>query len=359
MSELLKRLKANSTIKESCVLKDSIYFTDKDEISTEVYAYNVALTGSLTGGFGPGLNVLAGPSKNFKTGFMLLMIKAYLDKYKDAVCLFYDSEFGAPQGYFASMGIDTNRVMHTPIMNIEELRHDLSVQLEKNIKRGDKVFIAVDSVGNLASKKEVDDAIEGSNKADMTRAKVLKSMFRIVTPYLTKHDIPMVVINHTYKTLEMFSKDVVSGGTGVYYSANNIFIMGRQQDKDTSGLNGFNFVINAEKSRAIKEKSKILINVNFETGINKYSGLLEMALESGHVIKPKQGWYSKVDMETGEVFPEKYREKDTSTKQFWKSILADQTFHKWVEDKYKLPENMEVQDEVLASEVELLLENEE
>lgn len=360
MSELLKRLKASSTIKETSILKDSIYFTSKDVIPTEVYAYNVALSGSLFGGYLPGLTVLAGPSKNFKTGFLLLMIKAYLDKYKDAVCLFYDSEFGAPQAYFESMGIDVSRIIHTPIMNIEEMRHDLAFQLDKNIKRGDKVFVAVDSVGNLASKKESEDAIDGNDKADMTRAKVMKSMFRIVTPYLTKHDIPMVVINHTYKTMEMFSKDVVSGGTGIYYSADNIFIMGRQQDKDSSKeLVGHNFVINAEKSRSIKEKSKILINVNFETGINKYSGLLDMALESGHVIKPKVGWYAKVDMETGEVAPKNYREKDTSNKEFWESIIADPSFNAWIEKKYKLSHGEMISDEVVEAEVDQLLNEDE
>lgn len=358
MSELLKRLKANSTIKETSVLKESKYFTSNDMISTEVYAYNVALGGSLSGGFTPGLTVLAGPSKNFKTGFLLLMIKTYLDKYPDSICLFYDSEFGAPQSYFESMGIDTNRVLHTPIMDIEEMRHDLAKQLQ-DIKRGDKIFIAVDSVGNLASRKESQDAVDGSDKADMTRAKILKSTFRIVTPYLTKLDLPMVVINHTYKTMEMFSKDVVSGGTGIYYSAQNIFIMGRQQDKDSSKeLVGHNFVINIEKSRFVKEKSKILINVNFETGINKYSGLLDMALESGHVCKPKVGWYAKVDMSTGEVTPKNYREKDISNKDFWESILADETFHKWVEKKYKLSHNEMIQDDTLDEEVNELMETE-
>jgi hypothetical protein len=134
-----------------------------------------------------------------------------LDKYPESVLLFYDSEFGSPQSYFQSFGIDLERVFHTPITDIEQLKFDLMQQIN-NIERGDKVIVLIDSIGNLASKKEVDDALEGKSAADMTRAKQVKSLFRMVTPHLTLKDIPMVVINHTYKTMELYAKDVVGGG---------------------------------------------------------------------------------------------------------------------------------------------------
>ncbi|MEK9700023.1 MAG: hypothetical protein VW270_29860, partial [Candidatus Poseidoniales archaeon] len=86
---------------------------------------------------------------------------------------------------------------------------------------GDKVIIIIDSIGNLASKKEVEDALDGKSVADMSRAKQMKSLFRMVTPHLTMKDIPMVVVNHTYKEIGMFPKDIVGGGTGSYYSADN------------------------------------------------------------------------------------------------------------------------------------------
>lgn len=208
---LLQRLVKASTIKETDILADSKFFNKKDMIATSIPSLNIALSGSLNGGLTPGLTVIAGPSKHFKTSFLLLMAKGYLDKYPDAVLLFYDSEFGSPQDYFKSYGIDPARVIHTPITDIEQLKFDMMHQLEE-IKRGDRVFIACDSVGNLASKKEVEDAMKQSSAADMTRAKQLKSFFRMVTPHLTMKDIPMVVINHIYMTQEMFSKAVVSGG---------------------------------------------------------------------------------------------------------------------------------------------------
>lgn len=207
----MDKLKKNSTIKSADILIDSKFFTKADMIPTSVPAINVALSGKLDGGFVPGLTLFCGPSKHFKTSFSLLLVKAYMDKYKDSVVLFYDSEFGSPQDYFISFGIDTSRVLHTPITNIEELKFDVMKQLEA-IDRDAKVIIVIDSIGNLASKKEFDDAMEGKSAADMTRAKALKSLFRMVTPHLTMKDIPMIAINHTYQTQEIYSKAVVSGG---------------------------------------------------------------------------------------------------------------------------------------------------
>jgi RecA/RadA recombinase len=301
-------------------------------IQTTVPMINVALSGSLEGGLTPGLTVFAGPSKHFKTAFSLLLAKSYLDKYEDAIVLFYDSEFGSPQSYFDSFGIDTNRVLHTPITDIEQLKFDAMSQIN-NIERGDHVIIIIDSVGNLASKKEVEDALEGKSVADMTRAKQMKSLFRMVTPHLTIKDIPMIVVNHTYSEMGLFPKQIVSGGTGIYYSADNIFIIGRQQEKDGTDIIGYNFIINVEKSRFVREKSKIPVEVTFEGGISTWSGLLDVALEGGFVIKPSNGWYSKKGQE------QKVRLKDTYTKEFWMPILTSKEFREFIEARYKMASN--------------------
>jgi len=331
---LLDKIKKNTTIKDSAILSKSKLFVDKDMIPTKIPVVNIALSGKLDGGLTPGLTMWAGPSKHFKTAFSLLMAKAYQDKYEDAVILFYDSEFGTPQNYFNSFGIDTDRVIHTPITDIEQLKFDIMAQL-REINRGERVMIVIDSIGNLASKKEVEDALEQKSAADMTRAKQIKSLFRMVTPHLTLKDIPMVVVNHTYMEIGMFPKAIVGGGTGSYYSADNIYILGRQQEKEGTEIVGYNFIINVEKSRYVREKAKIPVTVTFEGGISKWSGLLEMALESGHVVKPSNGWYSRVNTETGEVEDKKYRIADTDSKEFWEPILADETFKEWIAKTYQ------------------------
>jgi RecA/RadA recombinase len=336
MTDLRSRLIKNSTIDYTATLTDSKIYGKKDMIPTRVPLINAALSGRIDGGLTPGLTVLAAPSKHFKTAFSLLLAAAYIKANPDGIILFYDSEFGTPESYFTSFGVPLESVVHTPITDIEQLKFDIMHQMQE-IKRGDKVMIIIDSVGNLASKKEVEDALKQSSAADMTRAKQLKSLFRMVTPHLSLKDIPMVVVNHIYMTQEMYAKPIVSGGTGIYYSADNIWIIGRQQDKDDKELLGYHFVINIEKSRYVKEKSKLPITVNFDSGINVWSGLLDLALEGQFITKPKQGWYARVDRDTGEIMGKNYRAADiVDNGDFWKAIFEETNFADWIKNKYSL-----------------------
>lgn len=332
---LKDKLIKNSTIDLTATLTDSKIFTKKDMIPTSVPMINVALSGSVDGGITPGLTMLAGPSKHFKTGFALLLASAYLKKYPDGVILFYDSEFGTPQSYFTTFKIPFDSVVHTPITDIEELKFDIMKQMAE-ITRDEHVMIVIDSIGNLASKKEVEDALNEKSVSDMTRAKQLKSLFRMITPHLTLKDIPMAVINHTYDSIGMFPSKVVSGGTGSYYGSDNIWILGRQQDKDGTEVQGYHFVINVEKSRYVKEKSKIPITVSFEGGINRWSGLLDVALDGGYIVKPKNGWYATVDKTTGEVRTPSMRAADiVDNGDFWKNIFVTTDFAQYIEKQYK------------------------
>ena len=309
---IMDKLQKNSKIKESSILADSKFFTEKDMVTTDVPIINVALSGSVDGGLAPGLK-----------------------RHKDAVLLFYDSEFGSPQAYFEQYNIDTSRVLHTPIANVEELKFDLIGQLE-NIERKDKVVIMIDSVGNLASKKELEDAINEKSVADMSRAKALKGLFRMTTPYLNMRDIPLIAVNHTYMEIGLFPKAVVSGGTGIYYSADNIWIIGRQQDKQGTEIKGYHFVINVEKSRYVKEKSKIPISVSWDGGVQSYSGLLDVAIAGNYAAKPSNGWYCRVDRDTGELVDPKVREKDTLDPGFWKPIFDETDFKSYIKSKFAI-----------------------
>lgn len=344
---LIDKLKKNSTIKDTSLLLESTFFQKKELTKTSVPVLNLAQSGELDGGYGSGLTLWCGPSKHFKTNFVLVNAKAFQDRYKDGIILFYDSEFGTPQSYFESMGIDLNRVVHTPVTNVEELKFDIMKQLD-GLTRGDHVFIAVDSIGNLASKKEVEDALNEKSVGDMTRAKQIKSLFRMVTPHLTIKDIPMHVVNHIYMTQEMYSKPIVSGGTGIYLSADNIYIIGRQQEKDGDGLVGYNFIINVEKSRYVREKSKIPVTVSFENGISPWSGLLDIAIETGHVIKPKVGWFTRPAIEGDKS----WRSKETNSKEFWGPLIKETDFAEKVRQKYQLangdmisPTDFEIEDD--------------
>jgi RecA/RadA recombinase len=338
----MAKLKKNSKVSGTAVLSQSEFFNEKEITTIDVPMLNVALSGRVDGGLTSGLTVLAGPSKHFKTSFALKMAGAFLDANPEAVMLFYDSEFGSPQSYFTNFGIDTDRVLHVPVMNVEELKFDLIGQLE-NLDKDDKVIIVIDSVGNLASKKELEDAINEKSVADMSRAKALKGLFRMTTPYLTMKSIPLVAINHTYKEIGLFPKDIVSGGTGIYYSADNIWILGRRQNKTGTEVTGYDFIINVEKSRFVKEKSKIPISVSWDGGIERYSGLLDVALAGGFVVKPSNGWYQLVDTESGEVVGSKVRQKDTLDPEFWSPLLASQKFLDFIQNQYSIDRRSEVE----------------
>ena len=343
---IMDKLKKNSKVKTSEVLADSKFFNEKDLISTDTPMINIALSGDVDGGLAPGLTVLAGPSKHFKTSFGLIMASAYLKKYDDAVLLFYDSEFGSPQQYFEQFDIDTSRVLHTPITNVEELKFDVISQLE-NLDRNDRVIVMIDSVGNLASKKEMEDAINEKSVADMSRAKALKGLFRMCTPYLNMKNIPMIAVNHTYMEIGLFPKAIVSGGTGIYYSADNIWILGRRQNKKGTDVVGYDFIINVEKSRYVKEKSKIPISVSWEGGVQKWSGLLDIALQGKYVAKPSNGWYCRVNQETGELLEPKVLEAQTLEEEFWKPIMEETNFKEYLTGVYKIGGNETVDFEEL------------
>lgn len=344
MPSLTERLLKTVNAPGAALITNSQFFQEKDVIPVPIPIMCVAFSGRLPhrgGGFVPGITSWAGPSKHFKTLFCLIQVKAYLDKYTDAVAILYDSEFGSPLSYFESVGIDPERVIHVPIHTIEELRTEMSNQLEE-IKRGDHVIMVVDSIGMLASKKETDDAQSGKEAADMTRAKVLKSFFRIVTPHFASKNFPLAVVNHTYQTLEMFSKQVQGGGTGGIYAPDNIFFLGRQQDADGQGaakeLHGYHYVIKVEKSRFVKEQSKLSVTVSFDKGLNYYSGLFDLALEAGWIENTKKGYYAAIDLATGVVGEEKKLSWWDSDKavDYWEELLVDEKFNDWVEGRFRL-----------------------
>ena len=346
---IMDKLKKNSKIKTASELSSSKFFQARTLVDTGVPMVNVALSGDVDGGLDSGLTVLAGPSKHFKTSFALLMAAAYQRSNPEAVVLFYDSEFGSPQAYFEAFGIDTDRVLHTPITNVEELKFDLISQLEE-LDAKDDVIIVIDSIGNLASKKELEDALNEKGVADMSRAKALKGLFRMATPYLRMKNIPMLAINHTYKEIGLFPKDIVSGGTGIMYSADNVWILGRRQNKKGTEVTGYDFIINVEKSRYVREKSKVPVSVSWDGGVQRYSGLLDLAIAGGFVIKPSNGWYVRVNKSTGEMVGSKLREAETMTEEFWTPILEETDFKEFIRQGYQIGGEI--------AEIELDIENE-
>lgn len=335
-SSLMERIMKNSTIKKTETLVDSTILQEKPQIPTHIPMMNLALGGRLNGGLTAGITTIAGPSRHFKTSFALVMVAAYLNSDPEAVCVFLDNEFGAKKSYFEQYGVDINRVIHIPFEDVEQLTFESMKQLSELTEK-DKVIFLIDSVGNAASKRELDNALAEKSALDMTRAKSLKAYFRMVTPVLNIKDIPMLVINHIYMTQEMYSKAIVGGGAGVMYSSNTVWIIGKNQLKEKEDITGSKFIIKIEKSRYVREKSQFPITVRWNTGIAKWSGFEDIAIELGVIYSSKisrSGAYS-YDSIGGETLQVLASEID-SNDHFWDTVIKETDLLERMEAMYAI-----------------------
>ena len=283
MSDLLKRLQKNSVVKPQ-LLKNSKYFDNGEVVPTSTPLLNLALRGTFKGGLTSGITMIAAPPKHFKTNFMLDLMKTFQDHFvkEDAVCILYDSEKGYSKDYFVKAGIDMERVDHRFITSVEQLKTDMA-NLVTDVKEGEKVFIAIDSLGMLPSLKEVTDALNSKESVDMTRAKQIKSLIRIVMPHIALKDIYVVILNHSYKTLELYAKDVASGGNAAQYAGHTLWFISKAQEKEGDELAGYRFTIKAALSRYVKEQSTFPIVAIYGEGIKKYSGIFDLAFDAGFI----------------------------------------------------------------------------
>lgn len=333
MSRLLKK---NAKDDKVSVLHESHFF-DKDVVfRSSTPAINQMLSGSLDGGVTPGLYQVVGDSRTFKTNFCVSLMKDFLDADPENIALFFDSEFGAKSS-FNSFDVDKSRVLHFALEDIEDLKFKMAQSLEEIALGEGKVFIFIDSVSQIASKKEVDNALNENAAADLTRARELNSFFRIITPKLMLKKIPLFFINSYYDSIvNQYAEATVKGGKQAFLSSDVVLMVGRSQVKDDKELLGWNFNYSAMKSRYVREKSKFSILVTYAGGIYKYSGLFDWAMESGHLTSEKQGFYQfNLD---GWVDGKSYRRKDIESNytNFFDDLVKNANFKEYVRKKYEL-----------------------
>lgn len=335
--KLMERILKNSTLKHAASLPESEVINEYPPVPTRVPMLNLALNGRLlnNAGLSRGLLMIAGASRNFKTSFSLEIISAYLKEKPNAICLFFDGEFGAKKIYFEQFNVPIDRVVHLPFENIEQLKFEMAKQL-KDIETGDDVIFFLDSLGNAASLKECEDAIEQKSVADMSRAKSIASLFRVITPSLYLKRIPCIVVNHTMKTMDFYPVELPKGGNGGIYSSNTIWLIGKNKLKEKDEHTGYKFLIKMYKSRDIKDNAVFPITVRFEGGIAKWSGMDELALQLGIIQKCRIGKSSGYTYQPIEGNPIQILERDVDTDDaFWERILKETDFEYRVECLYQ------------------------
>ena len=251
-------------------------------IPTGNYMLNACLTASLFGGYPNNRAVaLAGPSGTGKTFLTLNAVKQAQQMGYSIV--YYDSENAVDRELVEKFGIDTSTFRYEPCNTVQEFRMsvtNLTDTLLEQKKKGaelPKIMIVLDSAGNLATQKEIDDARSGSDKSDMTRAKLLKSTFRIMITKLGICKIPFLFTNHTYMTQDLFAKQVGGGGTGPEYAASIILFLAKAKlNEGGDGKEQTGIVVTAKpnKNRFAKPRP-IKFHISFNKGMNPYVGLEE------------------------------------------------------------------------------------
>jgi RecA/RadA recombinase len=287
--DFLKQIVKDSGNKFASIVGDGIEGADVDGfIDTGSYAFNALLSGSLYGGVANNKIVaLGGESSTGKTWFALSIVADFLKSNKEAIVLYFDSEQAVTSDMFASRGVDPKRIAVFPVATIEDFKNQAIGIVDRVLALGEEdrkpMMIVLDSLGMLSTEKEMNDSAEGKNTRDMTRAQGVKATFRVLTMKLGKAKIPMIMTNHTYAAVGAYvPTQVLSGGSGLQYAASTIVMLSKKKDKNSDGDIVGNIIhCKLYKSRLTKENQQVDVQLNYTTGLNRYYGLVDIAIEAG------------------------------------------------------------------------------
>lgn len=342
MSALAARLMKAAGKDSLATIMTSSNHGDKTIIArTNVPILNVMMGGDFDGGITAGITQVVGDSRTFKTNTCVEVAASFLESDPESIVIFFDCEFGGMKAFQNRCPDCLDRVIHVPFEDLEDLKFQLVKMLE-DVKRGEKVMFFIDSISQVASKKEVQNALVSNEAADLTRAREMNSFFRIITPKLNLRNIPLFAINSFYEdTTSMYAEPIIKGGKQNFLSSDAIWFVTRSQDKDdtTKELLGWNFNYSMMKSRFCKEKAKMSIHVTYKEGIDPLSGLVELAKESGYLLMPSSGFYQFNSALIPGASDRKYRLKEImSEPALFDPILNNPGFRDYVKKKYSLSE---------------------
>ena len=272
----------------AALVEDGVEAGDVDSfVDTGSYIFNALLSGSIYGGMPQNKVVaIAGESATGKTFFVLGMVKNFLEKNPNAGVLYFESESAITKQMIVDRGIDPKRMVIMPVTTVQEFRTQPIRVLDDHLSKPEgerpQMMLCLDSLGMLSTTKEVEDTADGKETRDMTRAQVLKAAFRVLTLKLGKAKVPMVVTNHTYDVVgSMFPQKEMGGGSGLKYAASSIVYLSKKKDKDGTEVVGNIIHCKNHKSRLTVENKMVDVRLSYTDGLDKYYGLLDLALKYG------------------------------------------------------------------------------
>jgi len=270
------------------VVSDGVAAGDVDSfVDTGSYVFNALLSGSLHGGLPKNkITAIAGESATGKTYFALGMCKQFLEDNPEAAVIYFESESAISKDMIEDRGIDSNRIVIVPVVTVQEFRNQAINILDKYLETDESerppMMLCLDSLGMLSTTKEIEDTAEGKETRDMTRAQVVKGAFRVLTLKLGRAGVPMIVTNHTYDVIgSMFPQKEMGGGSGLKYAASSIIYLSKKKEKEGTEVVGNIIHCKNAKSRLTVENRMVDVRLNYETGLDRYYGLLDLALASG------------------------------------------------------------------------------
>lgn len=293
MSDFLKTFIKESGNQFASLVDDGLEGSDvKSYVDTGCYILNGLVSGDIFKGFPDNkIIALAGEQATGKTYITMGMISKFLNDNPEAVVLYFDSEQAVTSDMFRSRGIDPKRVAVFPVSTVEEFRRQaitiVDKYLEMPVEKRKKTMMVLDSLGMLSTSKEMNDTAEGKEVRDMTRAQVIKSTFRVLTVKLGVAHIPMIFTNHTYDVVGAYvpTKEM-GGGAGLKYAASIIVYLSKKKDKNADGEVVGNIIhCRLNKGRFTKENKMVDVRLNYETGLDPYYGLIDLAVEYGILNK--------------------------------------------------------------------------
>jgi RecA/RadA recombinase len=296
--DFLQQVIKDSKNEFASLVADGIAAGDVESfVDTGSYVFNALVSGSLFGGIPSNkITAIAGESGTGKTFFCLSVVRNFLNTNPDAGVIYFETESAISKNMIESRGIDSKRMVIFPVDTIEEFRTQAVRIIDKYVEQPKEerkpLMFVLDSLGMLATNKEVQDASDDKNVRDMTKAQLTKSVFRILTLKLGKANIPMLVTNHTYDVVGSYvpTKEM-GGGSGLKYSASTIIYLSKKKEKDGTDLVGNIIKCEAKKSRLTREGSKVETRLFFdERGLEKHYGLLELG-ERANIWKNSAGRY--------------------------------------------------------------------
>jgi len=285
MSNFLKNVIKETGNEYGTIVSDGLATADvSGYVDTGSFIFNALCSGSIHGGLPQNkITAIAGESATGKTFFVLGVVRAFLESDPEANVVFFESESAITKDMIEERGIDSSRMVILPVTTVQEFRYQALAVLDAYEKDEDKkpLVLCLDSLGMLSTTKEMTDTAEGKETRDMTRAQIVKATFRVLTLKLGKLGVPLILTNHTYDVVgSMFPQKEMGGGSGLKYAASTIIYLSKKKDKDGTEVVGNIIHCKTYKSRLTKENQMVDVRLSYTRGLDRYYGLLELAIEA-------------------------------------------------------------------------------